>query len=281
MFNYNLVFGNYFPINSPVHRLNPKVKLLIFFGQIIVIFLPLGFRGYLLIIIFNFIYFTFSKNNFFVLLKPIKTIFFLFILLFSANFLFNGKEVALLKLKIAFSLSLYICLRIYLTITSSLLLTSTTLPFDITLAIEDLFKPLSYIGFPVRIFSTIISLVLRSFPMIFQEADIIMKAQASRGVDFYKGKFKDKIKSLLSLIIPLFILSFQKSENLANAMDVRGFDIYAKRTRYRQFKITLSDFYFIVLALIFLVLIILLLVFKDQFVFLKSLDEYLNVHRKK
>jgi energy-coupling factor transport system permease protein len=108
-----------------------------------------------------------------------------------------------------------------------------------------LLKPLKVIGFPVHYLSIIISLVLRSFPMIFQEADIIIKAQASRGIDFYRGGFRDKIKSFLSLFIPLFVLSFQKAENLANAMDARYFNISKPRTRYHVFKLRQTDFVFL------------------------------------
>lgn len=131
--------------------------------------------------------------------------------------------------------------RISLMVTLTTILTGTTQPLDLTLAVEDLLWPLKLIGIPVYIFSMIISIALRMIPTLIDEAHRIMKAQASRGIDMKNGKAIDKIRALTSLIIPLLVSSFQKAEDLAFAMDSRGYNPHGKRTRYVQFHFRLTD----------------------------------------
>lgn len=121
-------------------------------------------------------------------------------------------------------------LRIFLIVMITTILTATTQPLDLTLALEDLMSPLKLIKFPVHIFSIIISIALRMIPTLIEEAERIMKAQASRGVDFKHGKIKEKAKSLASLTVPLLVSAFQKADDLSNAMDARGYDPHEKRT---------------------------------------------------
>jgi len=141
-------------------------------------------------------------------------------------------------------------------IITTTILTTTTQPLDLTLALEDLMMPLKLIKFPVHIISMIISIALRSIPTLFDEAGRILKAQASRGVDLKNGHFREKIKALVSLIIPLLVSAFQKAEDLAYAMDSRGYDPQGKRTRFRQFKINYKDILFFILGVGLLAFII-------------------------
>ena len=119
--------------------------------------------------------------------------------------------------------------------------TATTNPMNITIAIEDLLKPLKYIKFPVHEIAMIIAIALRFIPTILIEAKKIINSQASRGVDLKNGKFKEKVRSMASLVVPLFVSAFQKAEDLANAMDVRGYDTKSKRTRFRKLTIGFTD----------------------------------------
>jgi energy-coupling factor transport system permease protein len=131
------------------------------------------------------------------------------------------------------------------------ILTTTTKPLDLTYGLESLMSPLKRVKFPAHEIAMTISIALRFIPTLLEEADKIIKAQASRGVDLAEGKLKDKITALISLIIPLFISSFQRSEELANAMEARGYDPAGVRTRYRILALKRRD----VIALIIGVLI--------------------------
>lgn len=127
----------------------------------------------------------------------------------------------------------YIFIRLVLIITLTTLMTSTTKPLELTLAIESLLNPLKRFRFPVHELAMMISIALRFIPDLLDEAKRIMKAQASRGADFNEGSFMEKIKSIISLIIPLFISAFQRAEELANAMESRNYNPEATRTKYK------------------------------------------------
>ncbi|WP_033160934.1 energy-coupling factor transporter transmembrane component T family protein [[Mycoplasma] collis] len=141
----------------------------------------------------------------------------------------------------AFSLAF----RIYTMLIITTLLIYTTKPILLTKAIEDLISPLKLLKVNTSVIAMIISIAIRFIPTLLLETNRILKAQASRGVDFKNGKIKDKIKSMVSLTIPLFVLSFSRAEDLANAMEVRGYIPYAKRTRYRNLKLKWYDIIFL------------------------------------
>ena len=137
--------------------------------------------------------------------------------------------------------TLYIVFRLIIMLGLTLVLTATTKPLELTNALEWFMKPLKVIKFPVHEIAMTISLALRFIPTLLEETDRIMKAQASRGVDFQNGKFSEKIRAIISLIVPLFISALQRSEELANAMEARGYDPSAERTKYRVSKWKLGD----------------------------------------
>ncbi len=141
-------------------------------------------------------------------------------------------------------------------ISFSTLFTSTTKPLDITLAIDDIFGFLKVFKINVHIFSMIISIALRFIPTILEDTYRIMNAQASRGVDYKNGKFKEKIVAISSLIVPLIISSFSRSDELANAMEARNYDPYAKRTRYRNLHWSFKDSIVTILSFALLGLVI-------------------------
>lgn len=249
-------FGRYLPLNSIIHRVDPRIKLVVLICLIASLFFHTGFEGYALIGFTVIAIFFCAKLPFMMLLKLLRPILFMAVILFIINcFLTNGLNVGMIwqwhAIKISYKaifVSIYISLRIYLMILITTILTTTTQPLDLTLALEDLMMPLKLIKFPVHIISMIISIALRSIPTLLDEAGRILKAQASRGVDLKNGHFKEKVKSLVSLIIPLLVSSFQKAEDLAYAMDSRGYDPQGKRTRFRQYHIDFKDIFFFIIG---------------------------------
>ncbi|CAX37333.1 Cobalt ABC transporter permease protein [Metamycoplasma hominis ATCC 23114] len=129
--------------------------------------------------------------------------------------------------------TLSIFLRIYGVILTTTILTVSTKPVLLTRAINDILIPLKLIKIPTEIITMIISISLRFIPTLLEESGRIMKAQASRGIDFKNGNLKDKTKSFIVLIVPLFVSSFSKANDLADAMTSRGYEPYAKRSHYR------------------------------------------------
>jgi energy-coupling factor transport system permease protein len=150
----------------------------------------------------------------------------------------------------------FIFLRITNVIILTSLLTFTTMTTDLNYGIEALLKPLKIIKVPVDMIAMMLSLTLRYIPTLLIETEKIMKAQASRGVDFKESTFKEKISQVISLLIPVFVISFKRSEDLGNAMEVRGYIIGAKRTRIDEYIISLKDILTIIFSIVILAAVI-------------------------
>lgn len=140
-------------------------------------------------------------------------------------------------------MSIFVVVRLLIIITLTTVLTLTTKPTDLTQGLESLMHPLRKIGFNSQDFALIISISLRYIPTIFDEAQKIMSAQASRGADFSEGKLKDKLKQIISLLVPMFIIAFMRSEELADAMESRNFVPGQRRTRIHTLSFTMVDVY--------------------------------------
>lgn len=148
---------------------------------------------------------------------------------------------------------LIISLRFLLLILMTSLLTLTTTPIEITDAIEALLYPLNKVKFPVHELALMMSISLRFIPTLMQETDKISKAQASRGVDFRTGKFKERLKAIIPLLVPLFVSAFKRAEELAMAMEARGYQGGEGRTKLRELTYVTRD---IVMFVIFIVMVI-------------------------
>jgi energy-coupling factor transport system permease protein len=208
-----------------------------------------GWISYLIITIAFIVLYKMAKLKFSMIFKSLKPMWFMMIFLFIVNlFVYkdNPNDILVdwwifeIHLQ-AITQTLKIVLRLALLITLSTLFTATTKPLDITVAIDDLFAWLKVFKINVHILSMTISIALRFIPTILDETYRIMKAQASRGVDFKNGKLKEKVVAISSLIIPLFVSSISRSDELANAMEARNYNPLAKRSRYRNLKWTLKD----------------------------------------
>ncbi len=132
------------------------------------------------------------------------------------------------------TMALFILLRLIIIVTLSTVLTISTKPTDLNLGLERVLKPLKLVRVNTEEIAMIIGIALRYIPTLLDEANKIMLAQASRGVDFQEGKFKDKVVQIISLLVPMFIISFQRSDELANAMEARCFVPGKPRTRLNQ-----------------------------------------------
>lgn len=235
----NMTFGKYIPGNSLIHRLDPRLKIAVLFVFLISVFFDAGFLGYGILAVYVLLCALLSKIKLSHVLKAIKPMLFmmLFLMIFNVLLMNTGEVIFTLgSIKIysgALLQTAYIFIRLVLIITLTTIMTSTTKPLDLTLAIESLLGPLKRFHFPVHELAMMISIALRFIPDLLDEAKRIMKAQASRGADFSEGFFMEKIRSIVSLIIPLFISAFQRAEDLANAMESRNYNPEATRTRYK------------------------------------------------
>ncbi len=150
-------------------------------------------------------------------------------------------------------MALFIMLRLIIIVTLSTMLTMTTKPTDLNLGLEQILAPLKILRINAEEIAMIISISLRYIPTLLDEANKIMLAQASRGVDFEEGKMKEKVVQIVSLLVPMFIISFKRSDDLANAMEARSFAPGRPRTRLHV--LTWKRLDSCVLALSFLLLV--------------------------
>lgn len=138
--------------------------------------------------------------------------------------------------------ALFLVTRIIILITLSSLLTLTTKPTDLNNGLEEVMKPLKKLRVPTNEIAMMIAIALRFIPTLLDEANKIMKAQSSRGVDFTEGTLRQKVTQIISLLIPMFIISFKRADDLANAMEARGYAPGRERSKYVQFQLQLPDY---------------------------------------
>ena len=272
----SLTFGRYSPYNSFVHRLDPRNKLMMVLLLFVSIFLKVSSWSSALILtglifLFLLIIMIISKVSFIQLFKSLSAmwllVIFLFIIyVFIPNSTYNPTHIAFYIGTYpvnydAFYQSGYIIFRLIMLIMITMILTSTTKPMDLTYALEWYMTPLKVVKFPTHIVAMTLSIALRFIPTLLDETQRIMKAQASRGVDFNKGGLFKRIGAVLSLIVPLFVSAIGRSEELSNAMEARGYDPYGKRSRYRILKFSWRDLLsFIIVLLVFGAMLTLLII---------------------
>lgn len=251
----NIALGRYIPMNSVIHKLDPRYKIIAMFILLVAVFLPTGFQGYGILAVFVLGTLLLAKLKLNFIIKAMKPMMFMLVFLLVINILVLRTGYVLFSYggftiySDAIFQTLYITVRLALMIMITTVLTATTKPLDLTLGIEDLLSPFKRFHVPAHEIAMMISIALRFIPTLIEETDRIMKAQASRGVDLKEGKFKEKIMAILSLIVPLFVSSFQRAEDLADAMEARGYVPSQSRTRYKQLKRTWKDTVMILITL--------------------------------
>ena len=254
----NVALGQYMPLDSVVHKMDPRSKIMIMLFLMGAIFIPAGVLGYVIIGIFILLSLYLSKLNIKYALRTMKPMLWMLAFLLVINLLVIKTGTPLFSIKgfiiysDAVNQTLYIVVRLMLMVIITTVLTATTKPLDLTLGIEKLLKPFEKIGVPAHIIAMMISIALRFIPTLIEETQRIMNAQASRGVDLENGSIKEKIMAILSLIVPLFVSAFDRADQLANAMEARGYDPSRKRTRYKVLKMQTIDYASMILSVVVL-----------------------------
>lgn len=262
--NNSMIIGQFVPGDSLVHRMDPRMKMVIIFFYVIFVFFANNVLSYSLLSAFVIVTIITTRIPLRFILRGLMPIWILIVFTLLIHF-FLTKEGPVVFELFAFKIhqggiirGLVISLRFCLLILMTSLLTLTTTPIEITDAVESLLKPLKRVKFPVHELALMMSISLRFIPTLVQETDKISKAQASRGVDFRTGPMRERIKSIIPLLVPLFVSAFKRAEELAMAMEARGYQGGEGRTKLRELRFQRIDF--IVLALFICVIIVLLIV---------------------
>lgn len=254
----DITLGQYFPGNSPVHRMDSRVKIVLTIIFIVMLFSADKIWGLLVGIAFTFITFAISKIPFKMILKSLKPI--IPILIFTAilnlffirtgDILFSWRFIKITENGV--DTAVFMIIRIICLIIGTSLLTYTTSPIDLTDAIERLLSPLKKIKLPVHELAMMMTIALRFIPTLIEETDKIMSAQKARGADMETGSLIQRAKALIPILIPLFVSSIRRAEELAMAMECRCYHGGEGRTRMKQLKTSAVDYVAIVFTLVFL-----------------------------
>ncbi len=259
-----LILGKYLPLNSVIHRLDPRLKILCMVILLSAIFIPAGWYGYAFLFSFLAVFVKLAGLKFSYIIKSLRPMLFMLIFLFIINVMVLKEGPLVISfwfIKIhaqAIYQTLYIVCRLVLMIMITSLLTVSTNPLDLTIALERILKPLRIFKVPYHEIAMMISLALRFIPTIIEETNRIINAQKSRGVDFEKGSLKEKIAAILSLVVPLFTMAILRASDLANAMEARGYMPGKPRSRYRTLKYHLNDLLALMITLFMLVTVIII-----------------------
>ena len=243
----NITIGQYFPGNSPVHRLDPRIKLILSVVYIVMLFMAGGALSLSVSVLCLLIIYPLSKIPFGMIMRSLKPI--IPIILFTAvlNVFFVPSENPLWQWGVlaisaeGITTAVVMCVRILALIAGTSLLTYTTTPITLTDAIEHLFSPLKKLHMPVHEITMMMTIALRFIPALIEETDKIMSAQKARGADMESGTVFQRVKALIPILVPLFVSAFRRADELALAMESRCYHGGEGRTRMRQMKLGVID----------------------------------------
>ena len=244
----DVAFGQYYPTGSVVHRMDPRMKLLLTIMFVAAIFFVNTYFGFMLTAAVLILIILIAKLPMLSVLKSVRAI--IFIVIFAAVinlFMIKNGEVlwswkALQITDQGVHTTIKMTLRLVLLISGASLLTLTTTPVEIADGTESLIKPLALIKVPVHDIAMIMSIALRFIPTLFEETQKIISAQKARGASFDTGGLIARAKALLPVLIPLFVNSFRRADELAFAMDARCYNATEKRTKMKVMRFGAADF---------------------------------------
>ena len=246
----DITLGQFFPGSSPIHKLDPRIKIVISTIFIITVFLAKNPATLFCLSLITVSLILISRISFKVIVKAIKPL--VFILVFTALlniFLTKGTGEPLVSFAIISIYSegliraAFMFVRVLIFILSStVLLTYTTSPIALTDGLESLLSPLKKIKVPVHSFAMMMSIALRFIPILIEETEKIMNAQKSRGADFSSGGLIKRAKALIPILIPLLASAFNRADELATAMECRCYRGDYKRTKLVKLQLKARDY---------------------------------------
>jgi energy-coupling factor transport system permease protein len=262
----DITIGQYVPGESFIHKLDPRVKILLSMIFIIDLFIINNFEGYIFVFAFTALTIIVSKVNFKYIYKGLKPILILLLITALLNVFMTGGaggEAPLWQWKFlrvykaGLILAAFMIIRLVFLVVGTSLLTLTTSPIELTDGLEKLLNPFRKIGLPAHELAMMMTIALRFIPTLMDETDKIMKAQMARGADFESGNLFSRAKNLVPLLVPLFISSFRRADELAMAMEARCYKGGEGRTRMKVLKLGNRDFIAIIVMGILVALSIL------------------------
>lgn len=246
----NIIIGQYIPGSSPLHKINPAVKIALAFIYIIVLFFIKKPLSYTVFTVYVLSLVMISGISVKIILRGIRPMLWIFVITALLNFFMTPGEAVWFIPVFRFSISVtreglifgtVMIIRLLFLIVGTSLLTLTTSPLLLTDGIEKLLTPLKKIKVPAHEIAMMMTIAIRFIPTLAEETDKIMKAQTARGADFETGNIIRRAKAMTPLLIPLFVSAFRRADELATAMEARCYNGGGSRTKMKETRITKSD----------------------------------------
>ena len=256
----DITLGQFFPGNSPLHRIDPRMKLILSLIFIVTVFFANNLITIGVITLVAFLLIPLGKIPFGTVMKSLKALrwILLFTTILNVFWVKTGTPLVDFYFIHIYSGGLVYATNMVLRVTSllvgsTILLSYTTSPIALTDGMEQLLAPLKKIGVPVHEFAMMTTIALRFIPTLIEETDKIMSAQKARGADFENGSLFDRVKALIPIFIPLIISALRRADELATAMECRCYHGGNGRTRMKVLRYHPRDFVALLLCLIFMV----------------------------
>ncbi|MBR2521081.1 MAG: energy-coupling factor transporter transmembrane protein EcfT [Oscillospiraceae bacterium] len=253
----DITLGQYFPGDTAIHRLDPRVKIVLTVEYIVLLFLAKWFFSYGLILLFLVCSAITAHIGAKTLMSGFKPLIIIIIVTAVLNILYTPGEplVSFWKISITkegISTAFFMVLRILLLVCGTFLLTYTTSPIRLTDGMESLLKPLKKIKVPVHELAMMMSIALRFIPTLIEETDKIISAQKARGADFTSGNIIRRAKALVPILVPLFVSAFRRADELATAMECRCYNNGENRTKLNVLVVKRADYAAIAVGVVLL-----------------------------
>lgn len=257
----DITVGQFYPGNSLVHKLDPRLKIIIMLFYIISLFFVNTYIPYVFIALYLLLIIKVADIPLKIVLKGIRPLKWILLITFVINLFFiQGEEIFRIGFlsitKEGLDTALKMAIRLVLLVLGTSLLTLTTSPIEMTDGIEELLNPLKKIKVPAHEIAMMMTIALRFIPTLIEETDKIMKAQMARGADFESGNILNRAKNLVPLLVPLFINSFRRADDLATAMEARCYRGGEGRTKFRELKLEKADYLTFIFNIVFFGVII-------------------------
>lgn len=255
----DITIGQYYPANSILHRLDPRVKIVCTLLYLISLFLFNNIWGYVIATVFLVSVIRLSKVPFKFIVKGLKPIILLLMITVVFNLFLTKTGTILFELWIfkitdeGIRIAGFMAIRLIYLILGSSLMTFTTTPNALTDGIEKLLWPLRKIKLPVHEIAMMMSIALRFIPILLEETDKIMKAQTARGADLESGNIIQKAKAMIPILVPLFVSAFRRAGDLAMAMEARCYHGGEGRTKMKPLIYRRKDYVTYGIVIIYLI----------------------------
>ncbi|MBQ8431943.1 MAG: energy-coupling factor transporter transmembrane protein EcfT [Clostridia bacterium] len=252
-------FGQYYPSDSMLHRMDPRAKVVLAVLYIVCTFLCNNVLAFAALLLSALLLVCMSRIPLRLILRSIRPLLLIIALTSFINVFMTKGEQLLTPADWRIQIyaegvwnAVFMVLRIMvLIIGTGIFLTYTTTPLALTDALELLLSPLKKIHVPVHDFAMMMSIALRFIPTLSEETEKIMNAQKARGANFTTGGLLQRAKALIPILIPLFVSAIGRAFELASAMECRCYHGDEGRTRMRVLKFQASDALAIVLVTLF------------------------------